>query len=180
MIEMLPGRSKVRADNHMSSCVTRRLIVALAAIIALMAAPAMEAGTSAAAVSFGDLVNHPEKYNGKRVSVRAYLVTSCTHCREFWASVQSARDSRIHERGSQNWITFGDLARGFALPKWLEYKIRNQNYDGYVRVTGTFQYVHMTRETALTGFGWGRLDDKQITEITQLQPLGPPIPAGIN
>jgi hypothetical protein len=34
-------------------------------------------------VSFHELIQHPTKYNGKGVSIRAYVVTSYTHCGEF-------------------------------------------------------------------------------------------------
>jgi hypothetical protein len=150
------------------------------AINLLMVAGGIKAGTDPLIVSFDELVNHPQRYNGKRVTIRAYLVTSCVHCREFWASAQAARESRTRDSPVQNWITFSNLARGFALPKALSEKLENQNYDGYVRVTGTFQYIHMTSQTLLTGFGWGRLNDKEITNITDLRPLAPAMPARID
>ena len=46
------------------------------------------------------------------------------------------------------------------------------------------RYVEKIRDgrvvNAMQGFGWYRMDDKQITDITKLTPLGPPIPAHIN
>ncbi len=179
MIKTSLIQSTAPADGRGSHLLLAGLKCVLAVTLAI-AATAMEAGTPPLTVSFDELVNHPQRYNGKRVSVRAYVVTSCVHCKEFWASVQAARDSRIHDSRVQNWIVFGDLAHSFTLPKQFSERLKSQDYDGYVRVTGTFQYVHMTRETALSGFGWGRLDDKQITHITELRPLGPPIPARIN
>ena len=140
---------------------------------------AINAGNPPLAVSFEELIKHPRRYVGKRVAVRAYLVTSCTHCRELWSTVQAARDSQRHDNPIQNWITFGDLVPGTAVRKELSERLKNQNYDGYVQITGRFQYRHMTPETLLTGFGWGQLNDKQITNITEVLAIGPPIPAGI-
>ena len=127
-------------------------------------------------VPFRELVNHPRKYNGKRVSVRAYVVTSCVHCGEFWASVKAARDSRVHDSVVSQCIAIGGYRRGYLLPKWFAHRLDSQDYDGYVRVVGRFEYG----DKPMQGFGWPRLDDKQITDITELTPLGPTIPAHIN
>jgi hypothetical protein len=163
---------------------SRSLIVGITCTLAMSLLTAIatvgQAGSSPVDVSLNQLINHPDRYNGKRVSVRAYLVTSCTHCRELWASVQAARESRVRDSSVQNWISFGDLARSIMLSKVLSDGLKRQDYDGYVRVTGKFRYKRLTAQTLLTGFGWGHLNDKQITEVTQLQPLGPPIPARVN
>ena len=132
----------------------RALVILL--VIAFSAAPV---DTHAIEVRFGELVKHPQKYNGERVSVRAYVVTSCTHCGEFWSSVQAARDSRVHDSPVLQCIAIGGYRRGYLLPKWYR---ANRMLDGF------------------HGFGWSRLDDKQITDITELRPVGPPIPAHIN
>jgi len=152
-------------------------------------------------VPFSDIVKHPRKYNGKRVSMRAYVVTSCTHCGEFWESVEAARRLRARNSARQQWIAIGDFAPGFSLAKSFSAKLRHQQYDGYVQVTGLFQYwptkpfrerVHpYPKPTPKTDspdqsyvvvegsihYGWGGIDDMQITNITELRPLGPPIPA---
>ena len=153
----------------------------IVAVLCIYAFGATAAATRPVEVQFNELVNHPQKYNGKRISVRAYVVTSCTHCGEFWASVESARDSRVHDKTVLQCIAIGGYRRGYVLPKWFAKKLDSQDYDGYVRVTGRFEYTHKTRDlTPLKGFGWYRLDDKQITDITQLRPLGPPISAHMN
>ena len=150
-------------------------------LVLLATAAAVTAGRLPLAVSFEDLVNHPERYNGKRVSVRAYLVTSCAHCQDLWASVQAARDSRVHASSVEKWILMGDFIRESAVPKGFLDSVKSQTYDGYVRVTGTFRYVYVSPETGSPkGFGWDRLGDKEITDITHLQSLGPPIPAQID
>ena len=81
-------------------------------------------------------------------------------------------------------VAIGGYRGGYLLPKWLAHKLDSQDYDGYVRVVGRFEYVEKVRDgqvvNALQGFGWYRLDDKEITDITELTPLGPPIPAHIN
>jgi hypothetical protein len=133
---------------------------------------------------FNDLVKNPQKYSGKRVSVRAYVVTSCTHCGEFWPSVEAARDSRVHAPEILPCIAIGGYRGGYRLPDWFARRLDSQDYDGYVRVVGRFEYVQKYRSNRMVdgyhGFGWSHLDDKQITDITELCPLGPPIPAHIN
>jgi hypothetical protein len=152
-------------------------LILFACGVAAGATPAIE-------VPFTELVNHPRKYNGKRISVRAYVATSCTHCGEFWATVQSARDSRVHDNPVLQCIAIGGYRQGYLLPKSFARRLGSQDYDGYVHVTGRFEYVHKfdgkRYVDALHGFGWSRLDDKQITDITELRPLGTSIPAHIN
>jgi hypothetical protein len=152
-------------------------------------------------VPFSELVKHPRKYSGKRVAVRAYVVTSCTHCGEFWESVKAARDSRVHDSAVQQCIAIGGYRRGYILPKWFARRLDSQDYDGYVRVIGRFEYRPLTQRVipqpkskvplppgvverdiirTTLGFGWMGLDDKQITDIRELIPLGAPIPAHIN
>ena len=92
-----------------------------------------------AEVPFSDLVKHPRKHNGKRVAVRAYVVTSCTHCGEFWESVAAARDSRLHAPKVLQCIAIGGYRRGYLLPKWLAGRLDSQDYDGYVHVVGRFE-----------------------------------------
>src|SRR5205809_1997475 len=128
-----------------------------------------------AEVPFTELLKHPRKYNGKRVSVRAYVVTSCTHCGEFWESVKAARNSQ--EDVSRR-VAIGGYRRGYLLPKWFAHKLDSQDYDGYVHVVGRFEYT--TRSDMSHRFGWWGSSDKQITDITELEPLGAPIPAHIN
>jgi hypothetical protein len=174
-------------------------------IAALLIVPVAQAASPPISVSFRELVEHPSKYNGKHVSVRAYVVTSCTHCGEFRESVKAARDSRVHDSPVQNWIAIGRLAKPPLMDSWprnrlalMHPKIPN---DGFVFVSGRFEYRPLTqriisqpkskvplrageveREITETtvGFGWMGIDDKQIIDITDYRPLGPPIPAHIN
>jgi hypothetical protein len=129
-------------------------------------------------VPFRELVKHPRKYNGKRVSVRAYVVTSCTHCGEFWESVKAARDSQVHPSPVLQCVAIGGYRRGYMLPKWFARRLDSQDYDGYVHVVGRFEYTQDERIDHR--FGWYGSFDKRITDITELIPLGPPIPAHIN
>src|SRR5438552_18893066 len=87
-------------------------------IAALLIVPLAQAASPPISISFRELVVHPAKYNGKRVSVRAYLVTSCTHCGEFWESVKTARDSRVHDSPVQNWIAIGRLVNPSLMDAW--------------------------------------------------------------
>jgi hypothetical protein len=174
-------------------------------IAALLIVPLTQAASPPVLLSFRELVDHPAKYNGKRVSIRAYIVTSCTHCGEFWESVKAARDSRVHDSPVQNWIAIGRLVKPSLMDIWprnrltlVHPKVPN---DGFVFVTGRFDYRPLTRRVlpqpkskaplrpgegerqiieTTVGFGWMSIDDKQITDITEYRPLGPPIPAHIN
>jgi hypothetical protein len=171
------------------------------ALLVILTCSATAADTRPIEVPFDALVKHPQKFNRKRVAFRAYVVTSCTHCGEFWESVKAARDSRVHDSTVQNWIAIGGYRQGYLLPKWFAHRLDSQDYDGYVRVVGRFEYRQLTRrvipqpkskvplpsgevehdiiQTTL-GFGWMGLNDKQIRDITELTPLGSPIPAHIN
>jgi hypothetical protein len=128
------------------------------------------------AVAYDELQAHPGRYNGKRVTFRAYLITSCAHCRDLWASVARAHSRCAHENTPQNEMYCGALSPRCKTPKGFPDKLVRQEYDGYVRITGTFQYVHTVDPSNGKGFGWSLLDDKQMTGITELQPLGRPIP----
>ena len=147
------------------------MLVLFVACASVHAAPPAE-------VPFSELVKHPRKYNGKRVSVRAYVVTSCTHCGEFWESVKAARDSRVHDSPVLQCVAIGGYRHGYLLPKWFATRLESQDYDGYVHVVGRFEFTQDTRMDRR--FGWSGLFDKQITDITELTPLGRPIPAHIN
>jgi len=151
----------------------RRALVFLVFLVCISAhaAPPSE-------VPFAELVKHPRKYSGKHVSVRAYVVTSCTHCGEFWESVKAARDSRVHNSPVLQCVAIGGYRRGYLLPKWLAHRLESQDYDGYVHVVGRFEYT--TSDNIQSRFGWYGSSDKQITDITELTPLGRPIPAHIN
>jgi len=154
-----------------------------------------QAASPPISVSFRDLIGHPAKYNGKRVSVRAYVVTSCTHCGEFWESVEAAKESRVHDDPVQNWIAIGKLVKPSLMDAWprsrlvsVHPKIPN---DGFVFVTGTFRWNDTSRPVPRSrdshvryvrvgGFGWMSIDDKTITDITEFRPIGGNVPAGIN
>jgi hypothetical protein len=173
-------------------CLVRRMN--RAHIAALLMVPLAQGAPPPISVPFRELINHPAKYNGKRVSVRAYMVTSCTHCGEFWESVKAARDSRVHDTRVQNWIAIGRLAKPSLMDFWPRDRLASANpkipNDGFVFVTGTFRWndtslpvrkeTERIRSIRVGGFGWMGDDDKTITDITECRPLGENIPAGIN
>jgi hypothetical protein len=146
-----------------------------------------------AEVPFGDLVKHPRKYNGKHVSVRAYIVTSCVHCGELWESVAAAKKFGDRKAKVQQCIAIGGFAPQLKLTPSFSDSVRHQRYDGYVYVTGRFKYIRITSKIlgrqpqpdgterviaqGTQAFGWGGIDDKVITDITELWPIGAPIPA---
>jgi len=159
-------------------------------------------------VSFTELVKHPRTYDGRRVSVRAYALTSLYECNEFWASREAAR--RGHRSGDpHDRRTIGRVKRGHALPRWFAMRLfkvppHTEGYDGYVHVVGTFRYIDLTpapapkpkknlsevprapngeveREivTMKVGFGWWGVYDMTITDMTECTPIGPPLPSGL-
>jgi hypothetical protein len=158
-------------------------------------------------VSFIELVKHPRKYDGRRVLVRAYALTSLYECNEFWASREAAR--RGHRSGDpHDRMTIGRVKRGYALPRWFAIRLfkvppHTEGYDGYVHVVGTFRYIDLTpaptpkpkklsevshapngeieREIVWqkVGFGWWGVYDKTITDMTECTPIGPPLPSGL-
>ncbi len=173
-----------------------RLTVALLMVITTTEA----AARAPLRVSFSDLISLPRKYNGKRVSLRAYVVTSCVHCGEFWERVEAARRFGDRHSKTEQWIAIGKLAPKLVLPKSFSDRLNHQRYDGYVHVAGVFQYwptkplrerIHPYRgpsprnspdmeRVIVEGsihFGWGSIDDMQITDITELRPVGRPIRA---
>jgi hypothetical protein len=163
-------------------------------IAALLIMPLAQAAPPPISVSFRELIDHPAKYNGKRVSVDAYVVTSCTHCGEFWESVKAARDSRVHESSVQNWIAIGRSVKPSLLDSWPRSRLAlgrpKVPNDGFVFVSGTFRWndtsllvpkeTDRVRWVRVGGFGWMGNDDKTITDITEYRPIGKNIPAGIN
>jgi hypothetical protein len=82
----------------------------------------------------------PAKVQGKRVSLRAYVVTSCVHCGEFWERVEAARRFGDRHSKTEQWIAIGKLAPKLVLPKSFSDRLNHQRYDGYVHVAGVFQY----------------------------------------
>lgn len=158
-------------------------------------------------VSFMELVKHPREYNGRRVSVRAYALTSLYECDQFWASREAARKGHITGY-MQDSMAISRVKRGYALPKCFAMRLfkvppHTEGYDGYVHVVGTFRYIDLTpaptpkpkkltevprgpggeveREvvTMKVGFGTWGLYDKTITDMTECSPIGPPLPSGL-
>jgi uncharacterized Zn finger protein len=77
-------------------------------VVGLLVAPFSQAALPPIALSFHELVAHPATYNGKRVSVCAYLVTSCEHCGEFFADPACAQ----HHREKHS-VAIGRLVKQF-------------------------------------------------------------------
>jgi hypothetical protein len=99
-------------------------------------------------VSFADLVKHPQRYDDRRVSVRAYALTSPYECSEFWQSRESARYHYFHHTTKSPCMAIGRIAPGHALPKLFATRLfklppRREGYDGYVHVVGTFRYIDL-------------------------------------
>src|SRR6266446_343928 len=173
-------------------CLTLLLLSALSSV----------AAEQPLSVSFMELVKHPRKYDGRRVSVRAYALTSLYECYQFWASREAARKGHISGYTHDS-IAIGRVKRGYALPKWFATQLfkvppHTEGYDGYVHVLGTFRYIDLTpaptpkpkkitevrraphgeaeREVVMmkVGFGWWGVYDKTITDMTECTPIGPP------
>ncbi len=160
-----------------------------AIIAVLLIAPVVYAASTPIPLSFHELVEHPKKYNGKHVSVRAYLVTSCVHCGEFFADVNCAR----HHRDKHS-VAIGRFARASLMDVWPRSRLASAQpkvpNDGFVFVTGTFRWndpkaplpkdSENVRWVRNGGFGWMGNDYMTITDITEYRPVGGNVPAGIN
>jgi hypothetical protein len=173
----------------------------------LVVASTVSAAEQPLSVSFVELVKHPRTYNGRRVSVRVYALTSLYECDEFWASREAARKGHISGY-RRDCMSVGRVKRGYALPKRFAMRLfkvppHTAGYDGYVHVVGTFRYIDLTpaptpkpkkisevprgpggeveREivTMKVGFGWWGNYDKTITDMTECNPIGPPVPSGL-
>jgi len=163
-----------------------------AIIGALLIAHSACAAAQPISVTFHELVEHPKQYNGKRVSLRAYLVTSCGHCGDFYADRYCA-----HHHREKHCVAIGRLVNASLMDAWPRSRIALPKFkmpnDGFVQVTGIFRWKDLTpskpRRTSdpnidvismPLGFGWMNILDKTITDITEYRPIGGNIPAGIN
>ena len=140
-------------------------------------------------VDVNQLVKHPKKYRGKRVEVAGYWVTSCEHCSALYPSFEAEQRSPL----GGNWVYLGKFASNIQMPKPFRQRISKAypDYDGYVRVVGRFEAVevqtpklvsrsdNVERVIIAPGFGWMGTESRQITEITNLEPIGPPLPSNI-
>jgi hypothetical protein len=58
-------------------------------VIAFATSTANAAGEPPIKVNVNQLIKHPKKYNGKRVEVTGYWVTSCEHCSALYPSFEA-------------------------------------------------------------------------------------------
>lgn len=88
-------------------------------------------------VSVSDLFNHPKRYNGKRVEVTGYWVTSCAHCRDLYPSFENEQ-----KKPYGTFVSLGDL-RPAKMPFLFRARLTSRwgDYDGYVRAVGTFKFT---------------------------------------
>jgi hypothetical protein len=121
-------------------------------------------------VDINQLIKHPKKYNGKRVEVTGYWVTSCEHCSDLYPSFEAEQRSPL----SGKWVYLGKFAPNIEMPDAFRKRILKPypNYDGYVRVTGKFEAVEiqkpkivsrsdkMERVIITQGFGWMGTESK--------------------
>jgi hypothetical protein len=135
------------------------------------------------------LLKHPKRYDGKRVEVTGYRVTSCEHCSALYPSFEAEQRSPL----SGKCVYLGRFARDVEMPHAFRTRISKPypDYDGYVRVVGKFEAVEMKKPNVVSrsdkverviltqGFGWMGTESKQITEITKLELIGPPLPSNI-
>lgn len=147
----------------------------------LMFTPAIAcpAVPSPAEVSVRQLLETPERFNGKRISVTGYFDTTEAHACDLRATKERPSDMRA--------LVNLELSR----PNDPAIKTLTRDYTRvvYVRVIGMFEYKKVgpinskpvTGDpnvkaiiTMQTGFGWMGLLDKQITNISVLTAL--PVP----
>jgi hypothetical protein len=158
-------------------------------VIAFAAAAISRANEPPIKVDINQLIKHPKKYNGKRVEVTGYWVTSCEHCSALYSSFEAEQRSPL----SGKWVYLGRFARNIEMPNAFRKRISKPypDYDGYVRVVGKFEAIEnqkpkvvsrsdkMERVVITPGFGWMGTESKQITQITRLEPIGSPLPSNI-
>jgi hypothetical protein len=146
------------------------------------------------------LLKYPKKYHGKRVEVFGYWVTSCAHCSDLYPSFEEEQ-----RKPYGIYIVLGDLRRA-RMPRQFRMMLEKSwgDYDGYVRVTGTFRFTPTPEWVGkpvnpqpapkpnakqrlspsdeverIIVWGWNGPPEKQVVEITKLEPLGRPIPSKI-
>jgi len=159
-----------------------------ALVIVFVALTANAASERPIKVDVNELVKHPKKYNDKRVDVTAYWVTSCAHCSDLYSSFEAEQKSPL----SGNTVYLGKFAPNIEMPSGFRKRISKPypDYDGYVRVVGKFEAVmqkpkvisrgdRVERVIIAPGFGWMGTASRQITQITKLEPIGPPLPSNI-
>jgi hypothetical protein len=167
----------------------RRSSLLFAFAAALAASNASSASEPPIRVDFNQLIKYPKKYNGKQVEVTGYWVTSCAHCSVLYPSFEAEQRAPL----SGKWIYLGSFARNIQIPNAFRKRILKPypDYDGYVRVVGKFEAVEMQKPKVVSrsdkterviitqGFGWMGTESKQITQVTKLEPIGPPLPSNI-
>lgn len=145
----------------------RRMTRIVACIAVIFFALAALAGQPAAKVSVRQLLEHPEKFVGKRVDVSGYCHTSNE---EISLSASKPADERRHDCDSSVWLDiFTSQPKNTAKDKNLSFKT--------VRVIGTFRYQpnpildkSVPYEQRYRGFGSYKMWAREITNITYLQP----------
>ena len=176
-----------RGFTYISYMMRGSLLCAL--VIVFVALTANAASELPIKVDINQLIKHPKKYNGKRVDVTGYWVTSCEHCSDLYPSFNAEQKSPL----SGNWVYLGKFAPNIEMPTAFRKRISKPypDYDGYVRVVGKFEAVEMQKPKVVSrsdkmerviitqGFGWMGTESRQITQITKLEPIGPPLPSNI-
>src|SRR6266436_8405375 len=143
----------------------RAIIVSIAALASAFAA------SGPTVVSLDQLAKHSQRYNGKFVSVAAWLQVDDTHKVASLAPRPHAEASGLPE-------IFVDWPR--SIPEHRAYAAA----DHRVRITGIFQYRkfetrvidpgspgHRGIEQHTMGFGWGGIFEMQITNISDFEVL---------
>jgi hypothetical protein len=181
--------------------VLRVLLVLFATSIAL------SAGDPPIKVEMKELMRHSKKYDGKRVEVVGYWVTTCAHCSDVYVSFEAEQ-----EQPFQRWLALWEFAPHVQMPKAFRKRImkNHPDYDGYIRIVGTFEYrpfppgvsepvwnlvrmplgpVHenlrephyyasaQMERVVVTGSNCE--PERKITAITEISPVGPELPSNI-
>ena len=170
-------------------------------IVTVLATP-ISKPTSESPIKVGvtGLFKYPEKYHGKKVEVFGYWVTSCAHCSDLYPSFEEEQ-----RKPYGTYIALGDL-RQAQMPPAFRVMLEKSwgNYDGYVRVVGTFRYTpipdwvgkpvspqpspkpHAKQQLSAGDEvertivqGWNGPPEKQIVDIIRLVPIGRSIPSKI-
>ena len=135
----------------------------VASVISLALLSSAAAATTPHAVSFGELVAHPQRYNGSRVSVTTYFLVDSAHKIGYLAPRADAEGKDLPE-------IFVDC------PRWLREPQIYAADKHRVRIVGRFDYRSWKRREHSSAddarlFGWGEIFEMQITSISEFTVL---------
>jgi len=132
-------------------------------------------------VTVKELVQEPNKFSGKEISVTGYFDQRQTHSAFICSDARTARSLDIHDLNARIFLDFKHEQLTNPRIKLVD--------RGYAHVVGRFEYKNIERKIwggdktnpnrvivrATVGFGWGGVYSMQITDIKQFGPVRRPL-----